>query len=305
MPADMPVATIPAGDSTVLDHVGLFVPDMAAAARVMEGLGFSLTPYTAQRHTLATGAVAATGTANRLAILRLGYIEILTATGDTPLADQMRQAIDRYTGVHLIAFGSTDAAATHRRLGAEGFAPLPLVRLQRGAATPEGERLARFSVVRVPPGRMPEGRMQFCQHHTPELVWQPQHQDHANRAGALTDVLLCVDAPAEAAARYERFLGLAAQARDGMRLFELARGRLHLFDPRGLQAATGITPPTTPCIASFCLASADLGATRALLTERGVAIGALAPDVIAVTPEAIATTIVLTAPEATLPWLHA
>jgi catechol 2,3-dioxygenase-like lactoylglutathione lyase family enzyme len=165
---------MPADDGTVLDHVGLFVPDMARAARAMEDLGFALTPYTPQRHALATGELAPTGTANRLAILQHGYIEILTAIGDTPLASQMRRAIGRYAGAHLIAFGSADAEATHRRLAKEGFDPLPLVRLQRGAITPDGERLARLSVVRVPPERMPEGRMQFCRHHTPELVWQPR-----------------------------------------------------------------------------------------------------------------------------------
>jgi catechol 2,3-dioxygenase-like lactoylglutathione lyase family enzyme len=158
-----------------IDHIGLFVPDMARAARVMERLGFTLTPLTAQRHELASGELAATGTANRLAILQQGYIELLTAAGDTPLADQMRRALRRYAGAHLIAFTSADGGATHARLAEEGFAPLPLVRLERGAVTPEGERLARFSVVRVPPERMPEGRMQFCQHHTPELVWQRRH----------------------------------------------------------------------------------------------------------------------------------
>jgi hypothetical protein len=150
---------------------------------------------------------------------------------------------------------------------------------------------------------MPEGRMQFCRHHTPELVWQPQHQRHPNRAHSLTDILLCVDDVEEAATRYARFLALAAQAHEGFRLLELARGRLHLCDPPSLAAATGIAAPTTPFIAGFCLLSADLGATRALLSERGVAMHALAPDVIAVRPEAIATTILLTAPQATLPWL--
>jgi catechol 2,3-dioxygenase-like lactoylglutathione lyase family enzyme len=296
---------MPADDGTVLDHVGLFVPDMARAARAMEDLGFALTPYTQQRHALATGELAPTGTANRLAILQHGYIELLTAIGDTPLASQMRRAIGRYDGAHLIAFGSADAEATHRRLADAGFDPLPLVRLQRGAATPDGERLARFSVVRVPPERMPEGRMQFCRHHTPELVWQPAHQNHANHARGLTDILLCVDDVAEAAARYQRFLGIPTQAREGFLLLELARGRLHVFDPVSLARSTGIEAPTTPFIAGFALTSADLAATRALLTERGVAIRALAPDVIAATPDAIATTILFTAPDATLPWLGA
>jgi catechol 2,3-dioxygenase-like lactoylglutathione lyase family enzyme len=286
-----------------IDHIGLFVPDVARAARALEQLGFALTPLTPQRHKLASGELAATGTANRLAIFRQGYLELLTATGDTPLADQMRRAIARYGGAHLIAFGSADAEATHARLAEQGFDPLPLVRLERAAATPEGDRLARFSVVRVPPERMPEGRMQFCRHHTPELVWQPQHQRHPNRAESLTDIVLCVEDAAEAAARYERFLGLTAQARDGFKLLELAHGRLHLFDRPGLEAATGIAAPTTPFIAGFALTSADLAATRALLSERGIAMHALAPDVIAVRPEAIATTIMLTAPQATLPWL--
>ncbi len=269
----------------------------------MEQLGFALTPYTPQRHTLATGELAPTGTANRLAILQDGYVEILTAVGDTPLADQMRRAIDRYAGAHLIAFGRADAEATHARLAEEGFDPLPLVRLQRAAATPEGERLARFSVVRVPPDRMPEGRMQFCRHHTPELVWQPQHQRHPNGAHSLTDILLCVDDVGEAAARYARFLGLPAQGRAGFRLLELARGRLHVFDQESLARSTGIEAPTTPFIAGFALTSADLGGSRALLTERGVAVRTLGPGVFAVMPEAIATTILLTAPDATLPWL--
>lgn len=296
---------MPAGGGADLDHIGLFVPDMAHAARAMEQLGFALTPYTPQRHALETGELAPTGTANRLAILKRGYIEVLTPIGDTPLAGQMRAAIGRYPGLHLIAFGSADAETTHTRLAREGFEPLPIVRLQRGAATPGGERLARFSVVRVPPERMPEGRMQFCRHHTPGLVWQPRHQNHPNRAHSLSDVLLCVDDVAEAAGRYERFLGTPVQTHEGFRLLELAHGRLHLFAPPGLAAATGIEAPTTPFIAGFALTSSDLDATRALLSEREVAIRTLAPGIMAVTPEGIATAILFTEPDVTLPWLGA
>ncbi|MEM7022473.1 MAG: VOC family protein, partial [Pseudomonadota bacterium] len=166
-----PSANLAPDGSAVLDHIGLFVPDMERAAKGMEQLGFALTPYSPQRHTLPSGELVPTGTANRLAILQLGYIELLTATGGTPIAEQLRQGAARYVGAHLIAFGTPDADDTHRRLGEEGFDPLPMVRLQRTVATDAGDQLARFSDVRVPPGRMPEGRMQFCRHHTPELVW--------------------------------------------------------------------------------------------------------------------------------------
>lgn len=298
-----PAANAPAA-GVVLDHVGLFVPEMARAARVMERLGFDLTPYTAQRHALASGETAPTGTANRLAVLRQGYIEILTPVGDTPLASQMRRALDRYTGLHLIAFGTADAEAAHERLGRAGFDPLPLVRLQRSVPTAAGEKLARFSVVRVPPDRMPEGRIQFCRHHTPELVWQPERQHHPNRAQCLTDIVLCTDDP-QAAQRFGRFLALAPETL-GFKLFRLARGRLHVVHPAAFAEATGIEPPTSPFIAGFALTSADLAATRAVLREREVAFSEPAPGVIAArAPEDIATTIWFTEAGATLPWLPA
>jgi hypothetical protein len=159
-------------------------------------------------------------------------------------------------------------------------------------------------VVRVPPERMPEGRMQFCRQHTPELVWQPERQNHPNRVHSLTDILLCVDDPAQAAARYGRFLGLAPKARDGFSLIELARGRLHLFGPDGHARSTGILAPTTPVMAGIALASADLAATRTMLAERCADAKEITPDVIAAKmSDNIATTILFTAQGAALPWL--
>jgi Glyoxalase-like domain len=260
-----------------LDHIGLFVPDMARAGQAMERIGFALTPLTPQRHAMGSGELAPAGTANRLAVLQQGYIEILTATGDTPIADQLRRAIGRYTGAHLIAFGSADAEETHARLDRAGFDPLPIVRLECGGPGTAGDRLARFSVVRVPPERMIEGRMQFCRHYTPELVWQPERQDHPNRAQGLTDILLCAPDPAEAAARYGRFLDLAPEPRDGFWLIRLARGRLHVLDRMSLLRLTGIEAPTMPFIAGFALTSTDLAATRAVLAEGAIATRELVP----------------------------
>jgi hypothetical protein len=144
----------------VLDHVGLFVPDMARAARAFERIGYRLTPFSPQRHRLAPGEpLVPAGTANRLAMLAEGYIEILTPTTDTPVPRQLRQAIERYPGLHLIAFGTGDAEAAHARLAENGFAPQPVIRLERTVSTDQGDGLARFSVVRVPPGTMAEGRI--------------------------------------------------------------------------------------------------------------------------------------------------
>ena len=161
-----------------LDHVAHFVPDIDAASAAFEALGYTLTPFSAQMQRNEAGELVSAGAGNRCIMLERGYLECLTPTGDTVIGRQLSEAIARYTGLHLIAFGSGDAAADYTRLGAQQFAPLPTVDLQRSIATVDGEGTARFSVVRVPPGTMAEGRIQFCQQHTPELLWQARWTRH-------------------------------------------------------------------------------------------------------------------------------
>ena len=48
---------------------------------------------------------------------------------------------------------------------------LPLVNMRRPVATDDGEEEARFTIARIAPGSMPEGRMQFLTHYTEHLVW--------------------------------------------------------------------------------------------------------------------------------------
>src|SRR5688500_15027941 len=180
---------VPAPGAINLDHIAHFVPDADAASAALERLGFTLTPFSAQSHRLEPGGpLVPAGTGNRCVMLHSGYLEFLTPTGESVVADQLRTAIRRHTGVHLIAFGTGAAEADHARLAREGFTPGDPVALQRPISTPNGESTARFTVVRVPPGTMAEGRIQYCQHHTPELVWQEQWLDHENGALALAAV---------------------------------------------------------------------------------------------------------------------
>src|SRR5215471_5791695 len=108
-----------------LDHVAHFVPAMDVAAEALELCGFRLTPFTAQSNRTGGKSVPA-GTGNRCAMLRRGYVEILAATADTPLARQLTERLARHVGLHLVAFSTADAAAEHRRLAAAAFPVLPL-----------------------------------------------------------------------------------------------------------------------------------------------------------------------------------
>ena len=251
-----------------LDHVAHFVPDIDAASAAFAALGFTLTPFSAQMQRNEAGELVSAGAGNRCIMLERGYLECLTPTGDTIIGRQLSEAIARYTGLHLIAFGSGDAAADYARLNAQQFAPLPTVDLQRSIATVDGEGTARFSVVRVPPGTMAEGRIQFCQQHTPELLWQARWTRHRNQAVGLKAVIVCVENPEEAAQRYARFTGLqvtAAGASDACWRLDTARGFLLWVSPALLQQALGVTAPALPWIAGTVIDSDDLPATQALV----------------------------------------
>ena len=72
---------LPAPGETFLDHIAHFVPAMEPAAAAFERCGFRLTPFTVQTNREG-GATVASGTGNRCAMLRNGYVEILVATSD-------------------------------------------------------------------------------------------------------------------------------------------------------------------------------------------------------------------------------
>src|SRR5262249_159882 len=140
-----------------------------------------------------------------------------------------------------------------------GLAPLDPIDLKREVTTPAGNATARFTVVRVPSGNMPEGRIQFCQHHTPELVWQTRWLAHANRAASLQGVILCVANPREAADRYARFTG------SDLRM----SGRL-LSDAVSFESRFNKEPPGLPWIAGCILESDDIDATAAYFRDSRV-----------------------------------
>src|SRR5687768_8035722 len=124
-------AQLPQGDQVFLDHVGYFVHDLEAAGEQLVRLGFQVSLINVQTNADAAGVLHPSGTSNRVVRLGRGYFEVLTATHDTPLADQLRQALARYQGIHLIALSHDDIPAQHERLTAAGFAMQPVISLRR------------------------------------------------------------------------------------------------------------------------------------------------------------------------------
>ena len=249
----------PPGD-LFLDHVAHFGPDLDAAARLLESLGFTPTPESAHQ---AQGKPA--GTSNRCLMFEQGYVEILAPTLDTPNAQRVRAHMARYDGVHLACFGTPDAAFERQRLAAAGFDPEPLVDLSR--VVDSGETV-RFGVVYVPPGKMPEGRVQYCQHLTPEVIWKDRFVDHANGVTGLAAVHVVADDPAETAARWSRFSGLLPRSANGLVSLEAARGRVLI----GKREQLFPSAPAAPALAGYALSCRHPAAFVARCSGMGLAV---------------------------------
>lgn len=264
-----------------LDHVAHFVPDMEAASRALEELGFVLTPLSPQTTKDANGAAVPAGTANRCVMLESGYLEFLTPTADTPIAEQIRKALSRHTGQHLIAFGTPAAEEEHARLERHGFEPLPLVNLQREVDVAGEQKLARFSVVRVKPDTMPEGRVQFVQQHTPECLWQPKYVRHPNGVTALTATFVAARGVEAVAARFAQFSALLPNPVRGFVQMQTTRGSVFVGSETACKALFGEDPPDAPAMAGYALECNDAQGLKARLLDAGCTVTEPSPDLFA------------------------
>lgn len=297
---------LPAGDAIFLDHLAHWVPDIHAAATLLGRLGFVVTPYAEHVHATKEGTPTPAGSANHCVMLARGYLEVLTPIGETPIAREVRAALARYTGLHLAAFCVEDAERHHARLVAEGFPQRACVTLSRETSSADGQSTTlRFTVARPEVDCLPEGRVQFLTHHTPEALWQPRWLAHPNTARALTDMLFCVRDPREAGARYERYLGRRAEPIDGGRVLQLDRGRLALLDAERVSTTLpAMDIPRVPFMAAYALECASLARATASLQAGAIEFIEERDRRVVVPPlPALGGTIVFTAPGALPPWL--
>jgi hypothetical protein len=285
-----PPRQTPEGDQIFLDHVGWFVPDMDGASAAFGALGFPLTPFTVHMNEQPDGSRVPSGTANRCAMIRRGYLEVLTRVPEveSAITRQMDDGLARYTGLHLIAFTVADTEAATARLRQAGFAPEAPTALRRPMPLDAGgEGTAAFSVIRLPSDAMVEGRVQVLSQDTPNVVWQPSVTAEENALDMLSGLLICAEDPEETAIRYERFTGRPKTAVGSGYRIDLDRGRIAICTPAECgETLPGITVPSIPFIAAVSIRSADLAATRAFLAARKIPLLSDEEGRIAVHPDA-------------------
>jgi hypothetical protein len=245
---------LPEGNEIFLDHVAHFVREPEAARRALTRCGFAPTPISIQVNFDPSGDTRPAGTGNITAMFERGYAEVLFKTSDTPLGREFDAMLEQHAGVHLIALAVADAEAAHRRLTASGFPVRELVRMSRPVETEIGADSAAFTIARVQPDIMPEGRIQMLTHHTEQAVWQKRWLQHPNTAIGLIDVIIAVADVDEAAQRFTRFTGRTATRTSGGAVLQLDRGGVYLVNyDRITERLPEVTITRLPFVAGYAL----------------------------------------------------
>ena len=169
-----------------LDHLVINTRfDTDAAQHTFEQLGFTVAPR--GYHTL--------GSINHAIVFDDHYLELIGLPADGKTVRQ--EIVSSPLGPNGLVFRIDDPAATFDTLRHAGFHATPPQTFSRPVEL-DGESPvdARFTTVRLKPGQLDGGRVYFCQHLTPELVFRSEWQGHPNGAVGLSALHL-IDVPPE------------------------------------------------------------------------------------------------------------
>lgn len=205
--------------SAVLDHVVIDVRDrIDEAMRCFQSLGFQLTPR--GHHTL--------GSVNHLAMFATDYLELLGFADDAVRPEIMRFPV----GLNGLVFKTADADSTHLQAAAAGLPVLPVQSFSRPVSFDGTTRDARFRTTRLDPAQVALGRVYFCEHQTPDLVWRPEWQTHPNGARAIARVVVATADPQRTAGLFRGLFGHDAVAdHDGRQIIGAGTARVELSTP--------------------------------------------------------------------------
>lgn len=187
-----------------LDHIVINVHrQLDDAEKALADLGFHLTPR--GYHTL--------GSMNALTMFGTDYLELL---GFPEGAEVSRPELaSAPLGLNGLVFKTTDVDETFAHLQAVGAAGDPPKSFSRPVTLDNGETHdAKFKTVAVSPNVFSAGRLYFCEHLTPELVWRPEYQAHANKTNRFEDITVVADDAAGIAALLAKIIRSEATTAD-------------------------------------------------------------------------------------------
>lgn len=203
-----------------LDHTVINTRfDMDRAEAVYRDFGFCLTGR--GYHSL--------GSINHLMMFGDNYLELI---GLPPGSDHQRPHIaEAPLGIDGLVFKTSDVDSVYAHLQKVGMDGDPPNSFTRPVKLPEGEFSASFRTVTVRPDVFPAGRVYFCEHGTPHLVWRPEWQTHANGAAAIGEFVVVAERFREEAETFAKLLHSEVEGEVETLGVPLSGSRITLLSP--------------------------------------------------------------------------
>lgn len=247
-----------------LDHVGVVGRDLAGLQRDFTRLGFRLTePRSLTARDPQSGELRSLGQSSCHAVFEQGYVELSAVETDDP-GHHLAAWLPRGTGLRILALGQQDIATRHGQCQQAGFDPLPVSHAARAIRYGSRHGEARFEWFMLKADGTPEGLVCFVHNLTPELVYQPEVQQHPNGAVALSSVALRVGDLGAWAMKYRRLLGVEPRSGPGRSVFTLPAGQsIELFEARDDGGAA-------PEMSGFTVTVASTAAAQRWLDRQGI-----------------------------------
>ena len=144
---------------------------------------------------------------------------------------------------------------------------------------------AAFTVARLEPGEMPEGRIQLLTHRSEAMVWQPRWLSHPNGALGLVSVMIAVRDVGETAERFGRLTGRQAKTSRLGQAIDLDRGRVDLVTAATFaQMFPQVPIPSLPFIGAYEIGVGSLEIVERILVQGGLAMQRLGQSLVAAFP---------------------
>ena len=178
-----------------LDHTVINVGfEMDPAEEVFNKLGFTLTPR----------GYHSTGSFNHLMMFGTDYLELL---GLPEGGEHSRPDIaNAPKGINGLVFKTDDADATYAHLQSVGFDGHPPRAFHRPVDLDGETRDAKFRTVTVRSEVFLGGRVYFCEHGTPELVWRSEWQAQTNATVSIPEFVVASSTPDSEAKDFAKLL---------------------------------------------------------------------------------------------------
>lgn len=211
-----------------VDHVVLNAKtELPALEGALAHFGFTLSPR----------GVHSLGSLNHVAPFRSSYLELV---GLPPEQPDVRPDISRGNlGIDGVVFRSADAEETRASLRGRGYHPTQVREFSRPVDLGGTTGSARFRTVRLDPTPFPAGRVYFCQHLTPELVWRDGAMEHPNGSRDVREVVVVSARPQEQARSFAALAERDVEVDEGDPCARFEDCLVRVLSPSGYRSAYG------------------------------------------------------------------